>query len=58
MPRVVTVQGYESPSDYGQLTTMGVEDYVCDLTIILRNRERCTSPTSRGCRRRRGRAVT
>ena len=27
----------ESPSDYGQLTTMGVEDYVCDLTIILRN---------------------
>jgi circadian clock protein KaiC len=27
----------ESPSDYGQLTTMGVEDYVCDLTVILRN---------------------
>ena len=27
----------ESPADYGQLTTMGVEDYVCDLTIILRN---------------------
>ncbi len=27
----------EAPSDYGQLTTMGVEDYVCDLTIILRN---------------------
>jgi circadian clock protein KaiC len=27
----------ESPGDYGQLTTMGVEDYVCDVTIILRN---------------------
>jgi circadian clock protein KaiC len=27
----------EAPGDYGQLTTMGVEDYVCDLTIILRN---------------------
>jgi circadian clock protein KaiC len=27
----------EAPYDYGQLTTMGVEDYVCDLTIILRN---------------------
>jgi circadian clock protein KaiC len=27
----------EAPSDYGQLTTMGVEDYVCDLTIVLRN---------------------
>lgn len=27
----------ESPDDYGQLTTLGVEDYVCDLTIILRN---------------------
>lgn len=27
----------ESPSDYGQLTTMGVEDYVCDVTLILRN---------------------
>ena len=27
----------ESPGDYGQLTTMGVEDYVCDVTLILRN---------------------
>lgn len=27
----------EAPEDYGQLTTMGVEDYVCDLTIVLRN---------------------
>ena len=27
----------ESPADYGQLTTMGVEDYVCDMTIVLRN---------------------
>jgi circadian clock protein KaiC len=27
----------EAPGDYGQLTTMGVEDYVCDLTIVLRN---------------------
>jgi circadian clock protein KaiC len=27
----------EAPGDYGQLTTMGVEDYVCDVTIVLRN---------------------
>jgi circadian clock protein KaiC len=27
----------ESSEDYGQLTTLGVEDYVCDLTVILRN---------------------
>lgn len=27
----------ESPADYGQLTTLGVEDYVCDLVIMLRN---------------------
>src|SRR6185369_11124774 len=27
----------EAPGDYGQLTTMGVEDYVCDLTLVLRN---------------------
>lgn len=27
----------EAGQDYGQLTTMGVEDYVCDLTIVLRN---------------------
>jgi circadian clock protein KaiC len=27
----------ESPSDYGQLTTLGIEDYVCDLVVILRN---------------------
>jgi circadian clock protein KaiC len=27
----------EAQEDYGQLTTLGVEDYVCDLTIILRN---------------------
>jgi circadian clock protein KaiC len=27
----------EALADYGQLTTMGIEDYVCDLTIILRN---------------------
>jgi circadian clock protein KaiC len=27
----------EAPQDYGQLTTLGVEDYVCDLTLILRN---------------------
>jgi circadian clock protein KaiC len=27
----------EAPNDYGPLTTMGVEDYVCDLTLILRN---------------------
>lgn len=27
----------ESQQDYGQLTTLGVEDYVCDLVVILRN---------------------
>lgn len=27
----------EAAGDYGQLTTMGVEDYVCDLTVTLRN---------------------
>lgn len=27
----------EAPSDYGQLTTMGVEDYVCDLVLVMRN---------------------
>ena len=27
----------ESPGDYGPLTTMQVEDYVCDVTVILRN---------------------
>jgi circadian clock protein KaiC len=27
----------EARDDYGQLTTMGVEDYVCDLIVILRN---------------------
>ncbi|MGE0450748.1 MAG: circadian clock protein KaiC [Vicinamibacterales bacterium] len=27
----------EAPQDYGPLTTLGVEDYVCDLVVILRN---------------------
>lgn len=27
----------EAAGDYGPLTTMGVEDYVCDVTLILRN---------------------
>jgi circadian clock protein KaiC len=27
----------ESAGDYAQLTTLGVEDYVCDLVIVLRN---------------------
>ena len=27
----------EAEGDYGPLTTMGVEDYLCDLTIVLRN---------------------
>ena len=26
----------EAPSDYAQLTTLGVEDYVCDMVVILR----------------------
>jgi circadian clock protein KaiC len=36
----------ESPQDMSQLTTLGVEDYVCDLVVILRN-------TIEGDRRRR-----
>lgn len=27
----------EAAADYGPLTTLGVEDYVCDLTLVLRN---------------------
>ena len=27
----------ESPQDMSQLTTLGVEDYVCDLVVVLRN---------------------
>jgi circadian clock protein KaiC len=27
----------EAPGDYGQLTTLGVEDYVSDLVVIMRN---------------------
>jgi circadian clock protein KaiC len=27
----------EAAGDYGPLTTMGVEDYVCDLTLVMRN---------------------
>ena len=27
----------ESPADYGQLTTLGVEDFVCDTVLVLRN---------------------
>ncbi|WPB76236.1 circadian clock protein KaiC [Archangium violaceum] len=27
----------EAPGDYGQLTTLGVEDFVCDTVLILRN---------------------
>jgi circadian clock protein KaiC len=27
----------EASADYGPLTTMGVEDYVCDLTLVMRN---------------------
>jgi circadian clock protein KaiC len=27
----------ESQEDYGSLTTLGVEDFVCDLTMVLRN---------------------
>jgi circadian clock protein KaiC len=26
----------EAPADYGQLTTLGVEDYVCDMVVIMR----------------------
>ena len=27
----------EAPDDYGPLTTLGVEDYVCDMVVVLRN---------------------
>lgn len=27
----------EAPGDYGKLTTLGVEDFVCDLVVIMRN---------------------
>jgi circadian clock protein KaiC len=27
----------EASEDYGQLTTLGVEDYVCDLVVVMRN---------------------
>jgi circadian clock protein KaiC len=27
----------EAAEDYGQLTTLGVEDYVCDVVVVLRN---------------------
>jgi circadian clock protein KaiC len=27
----------EAPEDYGQLTTLGVEDFVCDTVLVLRN---------------------
>ncbi len=27
----------EAPGDYGQLTTLGVEDFVCDTVLVLRN---------------------
>jgi circadian clock protein KaiC len=27
----------EAPADYGQLTILGVEDFVCDLVVVLRN---------------------
>jgi circadian clock protein KaiC len=27
----------EAPADYGQLTTLGVEDFVCDTVLVLRN---------------------
>jgi circadian clock protein KaiC len=34
---VTSVLLAELSQDYGQLTTLGVEDYVCDLVVILRN---------------------
>jgi circadian clock protein KaiC len=35
--RLTSVILAEAEQDYGQMTTLGVEDYVCDLTVILRN---------------------
>jgi circadian clock protein KaiC len=34
---LTTVVTAEAPGDYGQLTSLGVEDFVCDLVIIMRN---------------------
>jgi circadian clock protein KaiC len=35
--RLTAVITAEAPGDYGQLTTLGVEDFVCDLVIVMRN---------------------
>ncbi len=37
MQNLTSVILAEASADYGPLTTMGVEDYVCDLTVVLRN---------------------
>jgi circadian clock protein KaiC len=34
---LTTIVTAEAPGDYGQLTSLGVEDFVCDLVIIMRN---------------------
>jgi circadian clock protein KaiC len=35
--KLTAVVTAEAPGDYGQLTTLGVEDFVCDVVIIMRN---------------------
>ncbi|HEY0096265.1 MAG TPA: ATPase domain-containing protein, partial [Archangium sp.] len=34
---LTAVMTAEAPGDYGQLTTLGVEDFVCDTVLVLRN---------------------
>jgi circadian clock protein KaiC len=34
---LTTLLTAEAPADYGQLTTLGVEDFVCDTVLVLRN---------------------
>ena len=34
---LTAVMTAEAPADYGQLTTLGVEDFVCDTVLVLRN---------------------
>ena len=35
--RLTSIVLSEAPDDYGPLTTLGVEEYVCDASIVLRN---------------------
>ena len=38
----------EAPADYAQLTTLGVEDYVCDMVVILEDEGFVVTPVASG----------